>query len=55
MKERSYVKNLKQLPELLLKNDVDFVLNDGFAAVVHVSTIVTQDIDILLINVGSKY
>lgn len=40
------MQNLKNLLETLLKDDVDFVLIGGFAAVVHGSTLVTQDLDI---------
>ena len=43
---RNIVQNLNQLLELLLKNEIDFVLIGGFAAVVHGSTLVTQDLDI---------
>jgi hypothetical protein len=38
--------NLKALLERLLSHQVDFVLIGGFAAAVHGSTLVTQDIDI---------
>jgi len=38
--------NLKVLLERLLTYDVDFVLIGGFAAAVHGSTLVTQDLDI---------
>ena len=40
------MQNLKGLLELLLKNDIDFVLIGGFATLVHGSTLVTQDLDI---------
>lgn len=40
------MKNLKTLLETLLVHDIDFVLIGGFAAVVHGSTLVTQDLDI---------
>jgi hypothetical protein len=40
--------NLKALLEILLKNDIDFVLVGGLACVVHGSPLVTQDIDICL-------
>jgi hypothetical protein len=40
------VKNLKELLKNLLGHDIDFVLIGGFAAVVHGSTLVTQDLDI---------
>lgn len=40
------MQNLSKLLELLLENDLDFVLIGGFAAVVHGSTMVTQDLDI---------
>ncbi len=40
------MQNLKALLETLLKSEVDFVLVGGFAAVVHGSTLVTQDLDI---------
>jgi hypothetical protein len=40
------VQNLKALLETLLKSEADFVLVGGFAAVVHGSTLVTQDLDI---------
>lgn len=40
------MQNLKALLETLLKSDVDFVLVGGFAAVVHGSTLITQDLDI---------
>lgn len=38
--------NLKALLERLLSHRIDFVLIGGFAATVHGSTLVTQDIDI---------
>lgn len=38
--------NLKALLERLLAHNIDFVLIGGFAAVVHGSTLVTQDLDI---------
>jgi hypothetical protein len=38
--------NLKALLERLLAREIDFVLIGGFAAAVHGSTLVTQDIDI---------
>lgn len=38
--------NLKALLERLLVHEIDFVLVGGFAAAVHGSTLVTQDIDI---------
>jgi predicted nucleotidyltransferase len=38
--------SLKALLERLLAHDIDFVLIGGFAAVVHGSTLVTQDLDI---------
>jgi len=37
-----------KLIELLIDNDVEFVLIGGFAAVVHGSTTLTQDIDICI-------
>ncbi len=40
------MQNLKSLLEILLKEEIDFVLVGGFAAVVHGSTLVTQDLDI---------
>lgn len=40
--------NLKHLLELLLVNEIDFVLAGGLACVVHGSTMVTQDLDICL-------
>ncbi len=40
------MQNLKKLLNLLLENEIDFVLIGGFAAVVHGSTLVTQDLDI---------
>jgi hypothetical protein len=40
------VQNLKALLERLLEHEIDFVLVGGFAAVVHGSTLVTQDLDI---------
>ncbi len=40
------MQDLKKLLKLLLENDIDFVLIGGFAAVVHGSTLVTQDLDI---------
>jgi len=40
------VQNLKALLKNLLEHDIDFVLIGGFAAVVHGSTLVTQDLDI---------
>lgn len=39
-------RNLKELLERLLSHEVDFVLIGGFAAMVHGSTLVTQDLDI---------
>ncbi len=38
--------DLKALLECLLSRDIDFVLIGGFAAVVHGSTMITQDLDI---------
>ncbi len=46
MQEKACVQDLKKLLNTLLENDVDFVLIGGFAAVVHGSTLVTQDLDI---------
>jgi hypothetical protein len=40
------VQNLKALLETLIKSEADFVLVGGFAAVVHGSTLITQDLDI---------
>ncbi len=40
------MQNLRALLKTLLEHKVDFVLIGGFAAVVHGSTLVTQDIDI---------
>jgi predicted nucleotidyltransferase len=40
------VQNLKALLKNLLEHEIDFVLIGGFAAVVHGSTLVTQDLDI---------
>lgn len=40
------MQDLKRLLKLLLENEIDFVLIGGFAAVVHGSTLVTQDLDI---------
>ena len=40
------MQDLKKLLKVLLENDLDFVLIGGFAAVVHGSTLVTQDLDI---------
>ncbi len=40
------MQDLKKLLKTLLENEVDFVLIGGFAAVVHGSTLVTQDLDI---------
>ncbi len=40
------MENLKELLRTLLENEVDFVLIGGFAAVVHGTTLVTQDLDI---------
>lgn len=40
------MQNLKTLLKNLLENEIDFVLIGGFAAVVHGSTLVTQDLDI---------
>jgi hypothetical protein len=40
------VQDLSKLLKVLLENDIDFVLIGGFAAVVHGSTLVTQDLDI---------
>ncbi|MEI8346008.1 MAG: nucleotidyltransferase [Pseudomonadota bacterium] len=38
--------NLNNLLEILLENELDFVLIGGFASVVHGSSMVTRDIDI---------
>lgn len=40
------MENLKELLNLLIENDIDFVLIGGFAGVVHGTSSVTQDIDI---------
>lgn len=40
------MQNLKALLERLLEHEIDFVLIGGFAAMVHGSTLVTQDLDI---------
>ena len=40
------MQDLKKLLKLLLENEVDFVLIGGFAAAVHGTTLVTQDLDI---------
>lgn len=40
------MQDLSKLLKTLLENDIDFVLIGGFAAVVHGSTLVTQDLDI---------
>lgn len=40
------MQNLQALLKNLLEQDIDFVLIGGFAAVVHGSTLVTQDLDI---------
>ena len=40
------MQDLTKLLKILLENDIDFVLIGGFAAVVHGSTLVTQDLDI---------
>ena len=40
------MQNLKTLLKILLEKEIDFVLIGGFAAVVHGSTLVTQDLDI---------
>ena len=40
------MQDLRKLLKLLLENEIDFVLIGGFAAVVHGSTLVTQDLDI---------
>ncbi|MBT4792496.1 MAG: nucleotidyltransferase [Halobacteriovoraceae bacterium] len=40
------MQDLSKLLKTLLANDIDFVLIGGFAAVVHGSTLVTQDLDI---------
>lgn len=42
------MKNLNLLLQLLLKNNIDFVLIGGFAGTIHGSTLVTQDLDICL-------
>ena len=42
------MQDLSKLLEVLLDNEIDFVLIGGFAAVVHGSTLVTQDIDICM-------
>lgn len=42
------MQDLKKLLETLLENKIDFVLIGGFAAVVHGSTLVTQDLDICM-------
>jgi hypothetical protein len=41
------VRNLQQLLHLLVEHDVAFVVIGGFAAVVHGSSRVTQDIDVV--------
>lgn len=41
--------DLKKLLELLLKNEVEFVLIGGFAAVVHGSSSLTQDLDVCFV------
>jgi len=40
------VQNLRDLLKTLLENKIDFVLIGGYAAVIHGSTLVTQDLDI---------
>ncbi len=40
------MQDLSKLLRKLLENEIDFVLIGGFAAVVHGSTLVTQDLDI---------
>jgi len=40
--------NLKELLKRLLEHEIDFVLVGGFAAVVHGSPLVTQDLDICI-------
>lgn len=40
--------SLKALLERLLAHHIDFVLIGGFAAAVHGSTLVTQDLDICI-------
>jgi hypothetical protein len=40
------VNNLNNLLQLLLENEIDFVLIGGFAGVVHGSTQVTRDLDV---------
>ena len=40
------MQNLKELLRTLLEHEIDFVLIGGFAAVVHGTTLVTQDLDI---------
>ena len=40
------MQDLTKLLKILLENNIDFVLIGGFAAVVHGSTLVTQDLDI---------
>lgn len=42
------MQDLNKLLKTLLENKIDFVLIGGFAAVVHGSTLVTQDIDICM-------
>ena len=48
------MQDLKKLLEILLANNVDFVLIGGFAAVVHGSTMVTQDLDICMTMSGEN-
>ncbi len=40
------MQDLSKLLKILLENEINFVLIGGFAAVVHGSTLVTQDLDI---------
>lgn len=42
------MQDLSKLLKNLLENKIDFVLIGGFAAVVHGSTLVTQDVDICM-------
>ena len=48
------MQNLKALLKTLLEHEIDFVLIGGFAAVVHGSTLVTQDLDICAALTGEQ-
>ncbi len=44
--QKNYPESLQSLLQLLIESDIDFVVIGGFAAILHGSTQITQDIDI---------